>query len=245
MNKVDYNHICSIYDDVRKEEVDIIRRFFQESEITENSNILDIGCGTGNYTNLIQKVSKAKVYGMDPSQGMLEKAREKNNEILFKVGQASCIPFEGDKFDFIYMTDVIHHIPDINFMFCEIYRVLKNGGKMCIATQSHRQIDIRYMSEFFPATAVVDKKRYPDIDSIITSAEESRMHYIKQEIVGEGQDVELGAKYLELLEKKGYSMLHLINDEDYMNGVNRVKAELREGSIVRKSAGDTLIWFLK
>lgn len=130
-------------------------------------------------------------------------------------------------------------------MFLEFYRILKNGGKVCISTQSHRQIDLRYMSEFFPSTAIVDKQRYPDIEEIISSAEKNGFSFLKIEIISEGEEVELGNKFLELLEKKGYSMLHLISDEDYQIGLNRVKCEIKNGPIKRKSAGGTLVWLIK
>ena len=42
------------------------------------------------------------------------------------------------------MTDVIHHVPDVDRMFEEIERVLKYEGKLCIVTESHVQIDDRF-----------------------------------------------------------------------------------------------------
>ncbi|WP_069650103.1 class I SAM-dependent methyltransferase [Caloranaerobacter ferrireducens] len=245
MGKINYNDISKIYDDVRDEEMTIINSFLDEVKISEATKILDVGCGTGNYTNILQKITKAEVYGVDASEGMLEKAKEKNQHIILKVGLATDIPFEDCIFDFVYMTDVIHHIKDIDKMFLEFYRVLKNGGKVCISTQSHRQIDLRYMSEFFPSTAIVDKQRYPDIEEIISSAKKNGFSFLKIEIISEGEEVELGNKFLELLEKKGYSMLHLISDEDYQIGLNRVKSEMKNGLIKRKSAGGTLVWLIK
>lgn len=101
------------------------------------------------------------------------------------------------------------------------------------------------MSEFFPSTAIVDKQRYPDIEEIISSAEKNGFSFLKIEIISEGEEVELGNKFLELLEKKGYSMLHLISDEDYQIGLNRVKSEMKNCPIKRKSAGGTLVWLIK
>lgn len=245
MKKVNYNDISRIYDDVREEERAIVNSFLNEVEITDTTKILDVGCGTGNYTNILEKITNAKIYGIDASEGMLEKVKEKNKNIITKVGLATDIPFEDCAFNFVYMTDVIHHVTDINKMFLEFNRILVNGGKVCISTQSYRQIDLRYMSEFFPSTAAVDKTRYQDIEEIIKLARENGFRLIKNQIIDEGKEVELGSDYLELLEKRGYSMLHLITDEDYKDGLNRVKNEIKEGSIKRKSAGGTLVWLVK
>lgn len=56
---------------------------------------------------------------------------------------------------------------DVGMMFAEIGRVLKNGGNLCIVTESHKQIDNRFYVKYFPSTAIVDKGRYPDIDEIV------------------------------------------------------------------------------
>lgn len=56
---------------------------------------------------------------------MREKAIAKNPNITVTKGDLENIPFEDNYFDFVYMTDAIHHIPDIEMMFKEIGRVSK------------------------------------------------------------------------------------------------------------------------
>jgi len=143
------------------------------------------------------------------------------------------------------MTDVIHHIEDINKLFYEISRTLQKGGKACIVTQSHKQIELRYTSEFFPETAFIDKQRYPDIEEIIFNAEKNALRLVRVSVIGEGKEIEIGNGYIELVEKKGYSMLHLISEDNYQNGLKKLKSETANGSIKRKSSGASLIWFEK
>ena len=248
MQPVDYNEISKIYDDVREGDVMLIKHFLQEIAPQDALNVLDIGCGTGNYTDLFQKVTWIKqyqVYGIDPSEGMLVKARQKNNQIIFQQAAADKIPFGNGFFDFVFMTDVIHHIPDIRRMFNEIYRVLKPQGKVCIVTQSHRQIEARPIVQFFPGTARVDRQRYPDIDEIICAAQPGGLVSLKQETLFEGDPVELGPDYLELVRKKGYSMLHLLTDQEYQAGLHSLENALKQGPVNARAAGETLVWFTK
>jgi ubiquinone/menaquinone biosynthesis C-methylase UbiE len=248
MQPVNYNAISKIYDDVREGDIVFIDHFLQGLSPEDNLKILDIGCGTGNYTDLFQRVTQAKhyqIYGIEPSEGMISKAREKNSHILFKQATAENIPFEGKFFDFAFMTDVIHHIPDICKMFAEIYRILKPGGKVCIATQSHPQIAKRPIAQFFPGTVRVDQERYPDIDQIIAAAQSGRLTYLKQEILFEGDTVELDATYLELVRKKGYSMLHLLTEQEYQIGLSKLEHALQSRPVQARMAGETLIWFVK
>lgn len=248
MQPVNYNEISRVYDDVREGDIALINCFLQELPSEDALNVLDIGCGTGNYTDLFQKVTQAKhyqVHGIEPSEGMIGKSRAKNSHITFKQATAESIPFEDNFFDFVYMTDVIHHIPDIRKMFSEIHRILKLRGKVCIFTQSHRQIEARPIAQFFPGTVRVDKERYPDIDQVIAAAQFGGLHYLKQDTLFEGDAIELGAEYLELVQKKGWSMLHLLSEEEYQTGLRQLERALRNGPIPARLAGETLVWFTK
>ncbi len=248
MGQVNYNEISKIYDDVREGDIVLINHFLQELPPDGDLNILDIGCGTGNYTDLFQKVTLPKgcqVYGIEPSEGMISKARQKNSQVIFKQATAEDIPFEADFFDFVYMTDVIHHIPDIREMFAEIQRVLKPCGKVCIFTQSHRQIEKRPIAQFFPGTVRVDQERYPDIAEIVAAARSASLAYLKQEILFEGEVREMGTDFLELARKKGYSMLHLLTEAEYQSGLRTLESALQNGPIQVRSSGETLVWFAK
>ncbi len=244
MQTVNYTEISKIYDDVRKSDLALIQRFIQALPSRSDMRVLDIGCGTGNYTDLFQKLTQVEVYGVEPSAGMLEKARRKNNHITFKIGQADSIPFDNDFFDFVYMIDVIHHVPDINAMFTEIWRVLKPGRMGCIVTQSHQQIEARPIAHYFPGTARVDKERYPDIDEIIQTASTQGFTQTNGEFLSE-ESVELDNDYLELVRKKGYSMLHLISDEEYRAGLKALEQALGNGPVTVQPSGATLVWFTK
>lgn len=245
MNRVDYNEISRVYDDVRRADIELINAFLQEVDIHASMNILDLGCGTGNNTDLLRNITQANVCGIDPSEGMLSKARQKNQTIIFKRGEAERIPFEDEYFDFVYMTDVIHHVRDIRQMFSEICRVLKKNGKVCIVTQSHRQIENRPIVQFFPSTAIVDKERYPDIPGILAAAAEESLKWIKSTVLSENEEFEIDASYLELVRKKGYSMLHLISDEEYNHGLMNLEKRLKDGNIKSKLSGTTLVWLIK
>lgn len=243
--KVDYNKISKQYDDVRSADLELISLFSEEVEMNENTRVLDFGCGTGNYADKLQKATGARIYGVEPSDGMREKAKAKNSSINFYKGNHEMIPFENNFFDFIYMTDVIHHIPEIKIMFKELKRVLKSRGKICIATQSHKQIEKRFYVKYFPTTAKVDKGRYPDIEEIISLGKEEDLEYIHSITYCDNQLVDVGEEFVMLVERKGYSMFHLIEDSEYKQGLRELKKEIKEKELKLETAGGTLVWFKK
>ena len=165
--KVDYNILAQDYDLTRTANINAINLFAAIMPL-DDKTILDFGCGTGNFSYAMKKLTTADIYGLEPSDGMREKALAKGLDA--RKGDHTDVPFGDSFFDFIYMTDVIHHVPDIKMMFSEFYRVLKPEGLVCILTESHQQLETRYWVKYFQTIVTVEKKRYPDIPNIITAA---------------------------------------------------------------------------
>ena len=70
-------------------------------EIKANSYVLDLCCGTGDFTQIISKICpKAKVVGLDNSLAMLKLAKIKNPNKVFMQGDCVSLPFK-EEFDFI------------------------------------------------------------------------------------------------------------------------------------------------
>lgn len=246
--QINYDEISKIYDDVRTADLDLVQALLSEFPEAPTARVLDFGCGTGNFTELLRRCLPAKsgkVCGIDPSEGMLSKARAKSKNIDYRIGSSAAIPYDAESFDLVYMTDVIHHIRDLAGMFSEINRVLRPQGRCCISTQSHSQIAKRPIAEFFPGTVIVDQKRYPDIDVIETAGRDAGLQHYKNEILFENESIQIDQNYLQLVEKKGYSMLHLIPIEEYLAGYRELKSRLRNGPFTARQAGETLVWFIK
>ena len=73
---VDYNILAKDYDLTRTANINIINLFAAEMPL-DGKTILDFGCGTGNFTYAIKKLTAADIYGVEPSDGMREKAIQK------------------------------------------------------------------------------------------------------------------------------------------------------------------------
>lgn len=92
--------------------------------------ILEIGCGTGNYTRRLAKVAK-KIEAIDPNKESVQQAAENTPaNVKFSVGDANSLDFESGNFDLVIFTLSFHHIPeeDMELAIKEASRVLKNDG---------------------------------------------------------------------------------------------------------------------
>lgn len=99
------------------------------------SNVLDVGCGTGEILSIIRKLyPTALLYGIDISEEMLKKAEEKKIDNLnLYLGDAEHLPFENARFDILICTDSFHHYPKPQKAVSEFYRVLDNDGYLLLA----------------------------------------------------------------------------------------------------------------
>lgn len=241
---IDYDKVSKVYDKVREGNLEMVHQILDGVSLSGTSLVLDIGCGTGNNTLLLASTAQACIIGIDISHGMLQKAYEKQSQIPFVQAPADCIPFATESVDFVFMTEVLHHLPDIPTAIHENYRILKSSGSFCIVTQSHKQIDRRLTSRFFPATAEVDKGRYPDIaviEELLFKAGFSVVN-LKEYTYS---PVRLGDEYLETVIKRGFSMLHKISNDDYDKGLQDLKAAFQQDEVLMYSADYSFVWATK
>ncbi len=102
--------------------------------------VLDLGCGAGLDLVLYAKAvgPQAKLYGLDMSHAMLEKARK--NLALCDVRtvellnvSADAIPLSDASVDLVTANGIYNLSPDKEAVMREVYRVLKVGGRTVFA----------------------------------------------------------------------------------------------------------------
>src|SRR5437667_7098010 len=73
--------------------------------------ILDLGCGTGRFTEALREHFEAEVIGIDPSKKMLTQARSKDPDlrIRYEQGRGEAIPVLDNSVDLIFMSMIFHH----------------------------------------------------------------------------------------------------------------------------------------
>ncbi len=128
------NHILSLNIDKgwrRKAVKEII-------DTIEPLNILDVACGTGDFTIEIARKSAegSKVTGIDLSEGMMKIGREKIAEAGVKAvmvqGDCESLTYEDDTFDRISVGFGVRNFEHLEIGLGEMNRVLKKGGKLVV-----------------------------------------------------------------------------------------------------------------
>ncbi|API87094.1 class I SAM-dependent methyltransferase [Francisella uliginis] len=96
---------------------------------SKGENILDLGCGTGELTNIIKNTG-AKVIGADISENMLKKAKENYSEIEFiQIDAQQDIDLKKESFDAVFSNAALHWMTNPLAVIKNINHILKKDGR--------------------------------------------------------------------------------------------------------------------
>ncbi len=107
---------------------------------THPHNMLDIACGTGDFSIALAHAGVSKVTGVDISEGMLEVGREKVKElglnITMEVDDSENLRYDDNTFDAVSVAFGVRNFEHLQLGLNEMNRVLRPGALACIVELS-------------------------------------------------------------------------------------------------------------
>ncbi len=131
------NRVMSMGVDIswRKKACDLAFDYYGKKEL---DRIVDVACGTGDMMGYWQKqaqkagVNIKELIGVDPSNGMVDVARQKFPDFHYHISKATEIPLEDATADMLSITYGIRNVVERQEAFYEFNRVLKQNGLVVI-----------------------------------------------------------------------------------------------------------------
>jgi len=118
---------------------------------TDTKNILDFGCGPGNFTAQLKEKGYT-VEGCDGSEAMVELAKKTYPDIKFFVWDGASTAPATDKYDTVITKLTLHFIEDLNAAARNLSTVLKAGGNIIISVPHPVSTIPKAHGEYFKQT---------------------------------------------------------------------------------------------
>jgi len=110
------------------------RRQANRVALSEDSRVLDVGCGIGGPARYLVHTYGCRADGIDLTPELIETGRaltERCNltdRVVLQVGNALDLPYPDETFDVVWCQNVAMNVSDKAGLLAGVYRVLKPGG---------------------------------------------------------------------------------------------------------------------
>ena len=116
----------------------LVLHMCEKSTVTHESNVLNVGCGMGSECIDINKNFGCSVTGCDATWKHVKHAqerieRENIGNVYIDHGTATQLRWEKEIFTHVLAVESAEHFNTREQFVKEAHRVLKNGGKLCLA----------------------------------------------------------------------------------------------------------------
>jgi ubiquinone/menaquinone biosynthesis C-methylase UbiE len=188
------------------------------------ARVLDLGCGTGRFSEGLAAEFNAEVIGLDPSFKMLRAARAKHRDprVHYQLGRAEAMPLARGSVDLIFLSMSMHHFTDRVGAARECRRVLSDEGIVVVRTGTREQIPSYPYVPFFPSSRGLLETVLPasaEVSALFAVAELQCLasHIVQQTIAPDW------TAYAEKLAAGGDSILAQLSRGDFEAGLGAIR----------------------
>ena len=91
------------------------------------ARVADLGCASGTFATILRREG-FRCAGIDISHAMTALGRRQHPTVSFVTGDIEALPFGSGSLDAVFLTGVLHHLPNPSACAQEVFRVLRPGG---------------------------------------------------------------------------------------------------------------------
>jgi len=156
-------------------------------------NLLDVGCGTGDFLQVAQQ-NNWNISGIEPNEQARQIANRKTNNSVFNINDLG--KFKNHSFDVITLWHVLEHLPNLEQQVLTLKTLLKENGTLIVAVPNHKSNDAKHYKNFWAAYDVPRHLWHFNQDSI------SKLFALQNMRVVKTKPMKFDAYYVSLLSEK-------------------------------------------
>jgi ubiquinone/menaquinone biosynthesis C-methylase UbiE len=210
-------------------------------------SILEVGCGTGFWLNLLYQVSNG-LHGLDYSAGMIEQAQKQPAPLKLTRGTALHLPYRDHSFELVYCVDAIHHFVDWHAFITEAFRVLKPKGALAvIGFDPYEGLTSWYIYNYFDGIYENDIRRYPSGKDVLNWMRTEGFENVSSETAEHILNEYVDEAVLQdpFLKHNSTSQLALLSLDTYQASIQNIKSAIAEARQHNEQISFRLNLFIK
>ena len=183
--------------------------------------IVDVGAGTGRFTRLFEELAPGRVIAVEPARSM----RRSIDTPAAAAATAEELPFRDASIGLAWSAFTTHYL-DLTATGAEFARVLRGDGVAAIWHVFPDVFDQLEWFRWFPTARRIDEERMPPAEAVIAAFERGGLTFAGRSEHRMLIAPDLGA-LADRLAHRSISTLHLIPDQEFDAGLERLRAHAR------------------
>ena len=198
---------------------------------TEGAAILDLGCGTGRYSEILAEHLGAQVIAIDPSEKMLAEARKKaTGRVRYERAFGESLPLADKSIDVVFMSMVFHHFTDQSQVVRECHRILKPRGTVCLRAATTNEIAAYPYVPFFIGSGAILRQTLQSREAICSIFAAQGFTCAHYELV-RSEVAPTWGTFAEKIAHRADSILVRISDYEFQEGLGLLRKHAAACSI--------------
>jgi ubiquinone/menaquinone biosynthesis C-methylase UbiE len=224
--RTDYERLAAIYDTGRKlplEWIEAWRDSLDPYLSAADLPVLDLGSGTGLWSEALATWFETDIMGVEPSDAMRIEAATKGlrPKVALVGGKAERIPLRDGSCACAWLSTVIHHISDLEACAAELRRVISMDGAVLIRNSFGDRLEGINWLDFFPTAKEIASKRWPTVEATVRAFGTAGFEVEKLQSVPEIIASDFRA-YHDRIRVRANSTLNVVDDEAFHAGLARL-----------------------
>jgi ubiquinone/menaquinone biosynthesis C-methylase UbiE len=193
--------------------------------VAPGSRVLDIGSGTGIWSQLLAEALDAEVVGVEPSERMRAVAAREHPHprVRYLAGSAEHVPLGDATRDVALLSHVMHHVGDRAACIAELGRVLRPRGFVLVRGSMRDSLDGVPWLVFFPNARPLAERVLPAAAELVEGFAHAGFEHVAGEVVRQELAPSRRAHY-ERVRERAISTLELLPDTEFESGLAAMRA---------------------
>jgi SAM-dependent methyltransferase len=187
--------------------------------------ILDLGSGTGRFSEALAARFGVTVVAVEPAEGMRQQAMQDDGGrvVAMVAGRAETVPLRDGAFVAVWASQVVHHVDDLPGCAAELRRVVRPGGLIMLRGTFEATCPLIPWGPYFPEAIRIATDRFPTLAEITAVFGAAGVHRRAHDIIWQttaGSMNELAAR----VRLRADSTLELLSIDEFAAGLARLEA---------------------